>query len=38
MSGYLTPFTAVLVSVAAVGVYNLQVWMERWDRNRHLND
>ena len=38
MSAYLTSFTAVLVAVTAVGVYNLQVWLERWDRNRHLND
>jgi hypothetical protein len=29
-----------LVSLAlfAVGVHNLQLWLERWDHERHLND
>jgi hypothetical protein len=38
MSAYLTPFAAVLVALAAIGVYNLQAWPEGWDHNRHLND
>jgi hypothetical protein len=38
MSAYLTPFTAVLVALATIGVYNLQAWLEHWDHNRHFND
>ena len=30
----------VLVSLAlfAVGMYDLQLWLERWDHERHFND
>jgi hypothetical protein len=30
----------MLVSLAlfAVGVHNLQLWLERWDHERHRND
>jgi hypothetical protein len=30
----------ILVPLAlfAVGVHNLQLWLERWDHERHLND
>jgi hypothetical protein len=29
---------AVPVVVAALGVYDLQRWLERWDHDRHLLD
>jgi hypothetical protein len=30
----------IVVSLAllAVGVHDLQLWLERWDRERHFND
>jgi hypothetical protein len=30
----------IVVSLAlfAVGVYDLQLWLERWDHERHFND
>jgi hypothetical protein len=38
MSTFPIPFTAVLLTLEAVGVYSLQARLERWDHNRHLND
>ena len=38
MTASLASFTAVLAALAATGVYDLQVWLERWDHNRHLED
>ena len=31
---------AVVISLAlfAVGVHDLQLWLERWDHERHFND
>ena len=28
----------VSLALSAVGVYNLQLWLERWDYERHFND
>ena len=28
----------VLLALFAVGVYDLQLWLERWDHERHFND
>jgi hypothetical protein len=28
----------VSLALFAVGVHNLQLWLERWDHERHLND
>ena len=34
------PAVAIVVSLAlfGVGVHDLQVWLERWDHERHFND
>jgi hypothetical protein len=34
------PTVVIVVSLAlfAVGVHDLQLWLERWDRERHFND
>jgi len=29
---------AVSLALFAVGVYDLQLWLERWDHGRHIND
>lgn len=36
MVSYVWP--AVLVAGLAIGIYNLQSWLERWDYKRHLED
>lgn len=38
MTAFLTVCTAVLAAMAAMGVYDVQLWLERWDHNRHLED
>jgi hypothetical protein len=30
--------TVLSLALFAVGVYDLQSWLERWDHKRHLND
>jgi hypothetical protein len=34
------PTVVIVASLAlfAVGVHDLQLWLERWDYERHLND
>jgi hypothetical protein len=29
---------AVSLALFAVGVHDLQLWLERWDHERHFND
>jgi hypothetical protein len=29
---------AVLLVLAAIGLHNLQSWLERWDRDRHFEE
>ena len=29
---------AVSLALFALGVHDLQVWLERWDHHRHFND
>lgn len=36
MAAFLTACTAVLAVMAAMGLYDLQLWLEAWDHNRHL--
>ena len=38
VTAFLASFTAVLAALAAIGVYDLQVGLEHWDHNRHLED
>jgi len=38
MSAPLAVITGVSLALVVVGVYNLQSWLERWDRERHLED
>ena len=38
MSTLQTVVTVVLLALFAVGVHDLQLWLERWDHARHLND
>jgi hypothetical protein len=38
VTAFLTTSTAVLAAMAAMGVYDLQLWLEAWDHNRHLED
>jgi hypothetical protein len=30
--------SAALLAAAAIAVYNLESWLERWDYERHLED
>jgi hypothetical protein len=38
MSTLQTAVAVVLLALFAVGVHDLQLWLERWDRERHFND
>jgi hypothetical protein len=38
MSTLQTVVVLVSLALSAVGVHNLQLWLERWDRERHFND
>jgi len=29
---------SISAPLAALGVYNLQTWLEQWDHNRHAQD
>lgn len=29
---------SISAALAAVGVYDLQTWLEQWDHNRHVED
>jgi hypothetical protein len=29
---------AALITVVAIGLHNLQSWLERWDHDRHFED
>jgi hypothetical protein len=30
--------TAALIAFAAIGLHDLQSWLERWDHDRHFED
>jgi len=38
MSTLLAVVIAVSLALFAVGVHDLQLWLERWDHGRHFND
>ena len=38
MTTLLDVFTAMWLAFLAVGVYNLQSWLERWDGQRRADD
>jgi hypothetical protein len=38
MSALQTVATAVSLAIFAVGMHDLQSWLERWDHERHFND
>jgi hypothetical protein len=38
MSTLQTFVTLVSLALFGVGVHNLQLWLERWDHERHFND
>jgi hypothetical protein len=38
MTALLDTFTAMWLMLLAAAVYNLQSWLERWDRQRHADD
>jgi hypothetical protein len=38
MSTLMTVFTVGLAALTAVGVHDLQAWLERWDHDRHVQD
>jgi multisubunit Na+/H+ antiporter MnhG subunit len=38
MSAFLILLGAVLVVLTAIGIHDLQAWLERWDHNRRLCD
>jgi hypothetical protein len=33
-----TVFTIALAGLTALGVHDLQAWLERWDYDRHVED
>lgn len=35
---FVAPVVAVVVALTAIGIYDLQIWLERWDHNRHFCD
>jgi hypothetical protein len=38
VNAVLALFTVVLLVLSAIGIYSLQTWLERWDRDGHLQD
>ena len=38
MSTLLAVVIVVSLALSGVGVHDLQVWLERWDHQRHCND
>lgn len=38
MTGFINVLTALVMALIVLGVYNLQPWLERWDRDRHFED
>jgi hypothetical protein len=38
MSAFLILLAAALMALIAIGIHDLQAWLERWDHNRHLFD
>jgi hypothetical protein len=38
MSAVQTVGTVMLLALFAVGVHDLQLWLERWDQEQHFND
>ena len=38
MSTLPTVVMVVALALFAVGVHDLQLWLERWDHERHFND
>ncbi|MEE6165246.1 MULTISPECIES: hypothetical protein [unclassified Mycolicibacterium] len=38
MMAWLAALPVLLLITAALGVYDLQRWLERWDHDRHLSD
>ena len=38
MSTVQTVVIVVSLALVAVGVHDLQLWLERWDHERHFND
>ena len=38
MSTLQADVAVMLLALFAVGVHDLQLWLERWDHARHLND
>jgi hypothetical protein len=38
ISALQTVVMVVLLALFAVGVHDLQLWLERWDHSRHFND
>jgi hypothetical protein len=38
MSTLQTVVTVVLLALFAVSLHDLQLWLERWDHERHFND
>jgi len=38
MSTLQSVVTGVLLALFAVGVHDLQLWLERWNHARHFND
>ena len=38
MSTFQSLFTVVSLVLFGTGVHDLQLWLERWDHERHFND
>jgi hypothetical protein len=38
MSTFQNVVIVLSLALSAVGVHNLQLWLERWDHQRHFND
>jgi hypothetical protein len=38
MTAFLILVAAVMTVSIAIGIHDLQAWLERWDHNRHLFD
>jgi hypothetical protein len=38
VTAFLILLATVLMALTAIGIHDLQAWLERWDHNRHLFD
>jgi hypothetical protein len=38
MTVFVAVWSSLLLALAAIGLHDLQSWLERWDHNRHFEE